>query len=282
MKKLIVFLGIFMCLFSLLSAQIIYKTAAEVTVGSGNPKVSNSNEWYSFLVADVPADRAQYGNSNGIWLNGTDYKFELYGLSVVVDASTLSSRGHISMISEGTEIGPSSSWHQSTSYPNLPLIYGPSFTDWAGKTAIAGFKVYTNSGERYGWIRFEVASDGSYVKLIDLAYNATKDATINAGQKWPVSADENLSKPIKFELSQNFPNPFNPTTTIEYSVAKEGLINISVFNILGQKVAELINEVKSVGNYKINFNASNLTSGVYYYKLTAGNYTIAKKMQLIK
>ncbi len=98
-----------------------------------------------------------------------------------------------------------------------------------------------------------------------------------------LSAVEELSgMPEDFKLSQNYPNPFNPTTTIEFSIAKEGMVNISVFNVLGQKVAELINDVKSVGNYKVNFNASNLTSGVYYYRLTAGNYTITKKMQLIK
>ncbi len=96
------------------------------------------------------------------------------------------------------------------------------------------------------------------------------------------SVTEKLNIPKNFFLAQNYPNPFNPTTTIEYSVAKEGLVNIAVFNVLGQKVADLVNEIKTVGNYKVNFNATNLTTGAYYYKLTSGNYTITRKMQLIK
>ena len=99
---------------------------------------------------------------------------------------------------------------------------------------------------------------------------------------------ENKEKmPAVFQLSQNYPNPFNPSTTIQYTVPASLkrnvlLVNISVFNMLGEKVATLVNEDKMPGNYEVNFDASNLASGLYFYKLTAGQNTITKKMILSK
>ncbi len=88
--------------------------------------------------------------------------------------------------------------------------------------------------------------------------------------------------PKVFALEQNYPNPFNPTTTIKYSVPVKGFVNMSIFNVLGEKVTDLINKEVEAGSYELNFNASNLSSGVYFYKLEAGNFTSIKKMMLIK
>ena len=88
--------------------------------------------------------------------------------------------------------------------------------------------------------------------------------------------------PTKFSLEQNYPNPFNPSTKIVYSVPKESQIKLEIFNILGQKVATLVNEVKPTGNYSINFDASSLSSGVYVYQLTSQNQILSKKMMLLK
>jgi photosystem II stability/assembly factor-like uncharacterized protein len=88
--------------------------------------------------------------------------------------------------------------------------------------------------------------------------------------------------PTKFELSQNYPNPFNPTTSIKFSLAKESKVSLKVFNNLGEEVAELVNGNKSAGIYRINFNASNLASGIYYYRLEAGDFVQTRKMILLK
>ncbi len=85
-----------------------------------------------------------------------------------------------------------------------------------------------------------------------------------------------------YKLSQNYPNPFNPTTKIQFSVPKQSHVSLSVFNILGQKVATLVNGVKATGNYEVNFNATKLSTGVYIYRLEAGNNIITKKMTLLK
>ncbi|RPI18617.1 MAG: T9SS C-terminal target domain-containing protein [Ignavibacteriae bacterium] len=88
--------------------------------------------------------------------------------------------------------------------------------------------------------------------------------------------------PERFSLMQNYPNPFNPATTIEYCLPKKEFTNLSVYNTLGEEVAVLVNEIKNAGFYKVNFDASELPSGVYIYRLTAGEFTQTQKMTLIK
>jgi hypothetical protein len=89
--------------------------------------------------------------------------------------------------------------------------------------------------------------------------------------------------PRQVELSQNYPNPFNPTTTINYGVPETGAVTLEVFNMLGQKVATLINrENKQAGRFSVQFDAGNLASGLYLYRLKAGNTVITKKLTLIK
>ncbi len=88
--------------------------------------------------------------------------------------------------------------------------------------------------------------------------------------------------PTVYNLAQNYPNPFNPSTTISFSVPKAGLVTMRVYNLLGQEVAELVNEQLAAGNYDVNFNASSLTSGVYFYTITSDNFVATKKMMLVK
>lgn len=93
---------------------------------------------------------------------------------------------------------------------------------------------------------------------------------------------ENEQVPARFDLAQNYPNPFNPSTKIVYSVPSKSNVTLKVYNLLGQEVATLVNAVKNVGRYELTFNASNLPSGVYFYTLNAGNFSVTKKMMLLK
>jgi hypothetical protein len=91
-----------------------------------------------------------------------------------------------------------------------------------------------------------------------------------------------VSKPSTFVLNQNYPNPFNPTTTISYSIPEKSFVSLKVYNILGQEVASLINNQEEAGPHRVNFNAMNLSSGVYFYSIRAGNFTATKKLMLLK
>jgi hypothetical protein len=92
----------------------------------------------------------------------------------------------------------------------------------------------------------------------------------------------NIAVPVKYELAQNYPNPFNPSTSIRYSVPVKGFVRLTIYNILGKEMAVLVNDVKEAGNYIIDFNASDLPGGAYFYKLSAGDFTAVRKMVLVK
>jgi len=88
--------------------------------------------------------------------------------------------------------------------------------------------------------------------------------------------------PIEYSLFQNFPNPFNPSTIIKYSIPEQGLVTLKVFNAIGEEIISLVNEVKQSGVYEIEFNAMNLPSGMYFYRLQSGSFVETKKMILLK
>jgi len=92
----------------------------------------------------------------------------------------------------------------------------------------------------------------------------------------------NLSLPKDFILHQNYPNPFNPETIISFKTARQSFISLKIFDILGNEIKTLVNEVKSAGNYKIKFHAEDLASGIYYYQLKAEDYLLTKKMILLR
>jgi len=88
--------------------------------------------------------------------------------------------------------------------------------------------------------------------------------------------------PSVYALEQNYPNPFNPSTTINYQIPKDGLVTIKIFDALGREVKMLVNEYKTTGRYSVEFDASHLSSGVYFYSVVAGEYKAVKKMLLMK
>ncbi len=119
--------------------------------------------------------------------------------------------------------------------------------------------------------RIWISTSGQGVYMYDIN---SKDRNMYA------NVYENL--PDRFSLLQNFPNPFNPSTSIRFSVPFKGLVTLKVFDVMGKEVALLINDERNPGEYTIDFNASELSSGIYFYKLTAGSFVSTKKMILVK
>ena len=152
--------------------------------------------------------------------------------------------------------------------PNfLPLAGSPTLTG-AGTPPDDGFfdatatyvGAFKDVDWTFGWARFNPDSTTAGVKEIK----------------------NTRSLPVNFELSQNYPNPFNPTTRINYSLNKSSLVTLKVYNILGQQVAILVNSYKNAGNYQLTWDATNLPSGVYIYRIEAGDQVMSKKMTLLK
>jgi hypothetical protein len=97
-----------------------------------------------------------------------------------------------------------------------------------------------------------------------------------------LSNEVGIGIPTKYELAQNYPNPFNPTTKINYDIPFDAKVSIKLFDVSGREVATLVNNIQTAGYYTINFNGSNLASGVYFYRLTANDFVESKMMMIVK
>ena len=109
-----------------------------------------------------------------------------------------------------------------------------------------------------------------------------KQIDTNGSFTYSKSIEVELTTSEKFKLKQNYPNPFNPTTTISYSIPTESKVVLKIYNLLGEEVSTLVNNVQSAGVHNIQFNANKLASGTYIYRITAGKFTLTKKMILLK
>jgi ligand-binding sensor domain-containing protein len=97
-----------------------------------------------------------------------------------------------------------------------------------------------------------------------------------------IQTKNNFNKPDKYSLSQNYPNPFNPTTNIQFSIPHSGFVTLKVYDVLGNEIRTLVNEEKTAGTYNIEFDGSNLASGIYFYVLRAGDFVQSRKMLIVK
>jgi hypothetical protein len=88
--------------------------------------------------------------------------------------------------------------------------------------------------------------------------------------------------PIEFNLAQNYPNPFNPSTTIKFELPRASRVALTVYDVLGRQVSVLVNERRNAGVYEVKFDGSELASGVYFYRIQAGDYVATKKLVLMK
>ena len=113
-------------------------------------------------------------------------------------------------------------------------------------------------------------------------YYRLKQKDYDGSYDYSRQVEVKVTSPMEYSLEQNYPNPFNPTTRIKYSVKEKNYVTLKVYDVLGNQVANLVDEVKEAGQYELLYNASNLSSGVYYYTLTVDNFTSTKKFILIK
>ena len=120
--------------------------------------------------------------------------------------------------------------------------------------------------------------------LLNLSVNDGEEIVIYDSRidKILIGEENQINSVAEYNLEQNYPNPFNPNTILKFAIAKEGNVNLSVYNILGERVMELKNEMMKPGYYEVEFNASSLASGVYFYQLKAGDFIQTKKMVLTK
>ncbi|MBM4176845.1 MAG: choice-of-anchor D domain-containing protein [Ignavibacteria bacterium] len=135
----------------------------------------------------------------------------------------------------------------------------------------------------------KIKVEGTQIRVKDIVSGKIIDAMLNDGEEVIIENNklnkfsiESIELPAKFELMQNYPNPFNPSTTIRFALPIESKVTLSIYNILGEKVVELINQQIEAGYHQVKFNAHNLASGTYIYGIQIGDFINSKKMLIVK
>ena len=164
----------------------------------------------------------------------------------------------------------------------------------SSETNNSGFYIERNSGNGNWTNAGFVAGHGTVTYPVNYSFT---DRNLNAGiynyrlkqidingnfQYFNLNNEVSIGIPSRFEVYQNYPNPFNPSTKISFDLPVDSKVNVTVFDLSGKEIVTLINDVKTAGYYTIDFNASNLSSGIYFYRISAGNFTATKKMTIIK
>lgn len=164
-------------------------------------------------------------------------------------------------------------------YDHQQQIYSFAISDKSGKFKVEGVTPgnYIVIADRMGY-----TSNQLFNVTVDYLNNANTSITFTLMPEGITSVSSNEVMVKEFKLYQNYPNPFNPSTSIKYSVPERTNVRLSVYNILGSEVVNLVNETKNAGEYEVEFDASKLSSGVYLYKILAGNYKATKKLILMK
>jgi M6 family metalloprotease-like protein len=156
---------------------------------------------------------------------------------------------------------------------NFSFTYDTTAVEGGG-----GWKQYTNGGK-------VVFLPFGFESINNTTSSNTRDQLMGALLNWFYnisSVDNPVTGNMAYTLGQNYPNPFNPSTVISFSVPKAGLVTLKVYNLLGQEVATLVNGYLAANNYSVKFDAKHLTSGVYFYTIKAGDFSLSKKMMYIK
>ncbi|NNJ51960.1 MAG: T9SS type A sorting domain-containing protein [Ignavibacteriaceae bacterium] len=237
-------------------------------------------------------DRGALGG-NGIILisNPTDQLYMTANPTSGVDISVYQSRLSLSRIEKTSDVplpvelssfsvvvlenGVKLEWRTETEVNNygFEILRSTQNDSWQKLGFVEGHG-NSNSPKDYSFVDNNVTA-GKYSYRL-------KQLDTDGSFEYSKAIEVDLGSPGKFELSQNYPNPFNPVTTIKYSIPEAGNVKLVVYNLLGEQVAELVNEFKEAGVHTINFNAENLQSGLFIYKIEAIGVVQSKKMTLIK
>jgi hypothetical protein len=143
----------------------------------------------------------------------------------------------------------------------------------------------TSATNALSWhVPADLPIDTSYkISIASLTHTSVSDSSDNAfSVDGPTGVSGSVNLITAYGLSQNYPNPFNPTTNFEFRVAEYGFVSIKVYDVLGREVKILVNEERPAGSYKVIFDAGDLSSGVYFYKMQAGSFTDTKKFILLR
>jgi hypothetical protein len=236
-----------------------------------------SKIWFGSNAVNLPYS----SNSGATWANQTTPAANQYAIWFNDDNVGLSGGANLNVTTNS-----GTTWTALTSIGtgNVSGIVGASTSWWFTRQTTA---VNFSSNNGTSWAAQYTAPAGNFYHLA----LSRSGATI-----WGIRSNGGISRygtvtginpistetPSNYFVSQNYPNPFNPATKINFALPKSGLVTLKVYDITGKEVATLVNEVKNVGTYSVDFNGANLSSGMYFYKISVNGFSEVKKMSLIK
>lgn len=198
-----------------------------------------------------------------------------------LDPLYIGCNSYVSAFYEG-QMDEVSMWNKALSSNQISIVMNDTLSPEYYRTVDSGLVAY------YRFDRYEDLSVGSVGSDDIRDYSVWGNHGDSEGNPQLVhsgifvSVEENIIATSVFELEQNYPNPFNPLTILNYQLPIENYVSLKVYDVLGREVVTLVNEIKQPGNYNVIWDASKMNSGVYYYRLSAGNSTEVKKMLLLK
>ena len=273
MKKLITTILLIIILAPLSYSQV------KVNFSLLNPR----NENGSFLIdlyATVPTGQAWSVGPTNIRIGY--FTTPAAGISLTAESSVTNANSNISNNANYSAMTSTSILMDSACSLNILLGYNKTAYQFSAGSYLLGTLKF-NVSNPYCCVTMNFKSISAVFNNSTPMVYLTDWSFTNPSPCLPVDVRENVTQvPDNYSLSQNFPNPFNPSTTIKYAVPKSGLVNLKVYDIMGREVSELVNGFRSAGFYLVDFNAGKLSSGIYYYKLVSDNFTDVKKMILIK
>jgi hypothetical protein len=245
-------------------------------------QLSNGGNNDAYVVKFDSAGQRQYSTYYGG--NANDF-----GESVVIDSSgniIISGFTNSQNFSVTTDAYQSINAGQTDAFIiRFNNIWQRQYATYLGGTGID--ECYSVSSTKNGNFIITGKTGSTNFPIIAGAFQTNKaggdDAFISFFNRDPIGITPiSTNVPDKFSLGQNYPNPFNPTTNIEFQIPKSGLVNLTIYDALGRKVETLVNQNLCAGTYKADLDASNLVSGIYFYRLSAGDFSETKKMILLK
>ena len=167
-------------------------------------------------------------------------------------------------------------WTTATETNNSGFTVERSQTEsaWQEIGFVPGFGT-TTEPRSYSFTDAGLSAGTYFYRIKQIDYNGTYTY-------YELGSSAEISVPNVFDLAQNYPNPFNPATKIDYSIAQTTNVQLVIFNSIGEEIVVIVNEMQQPGRYTVNFDAASLSSGVYFYKLIAGEFVSIKKMLLLK
>jgi hypothetical protein len=253
-----------------------------------NGGIISADVTFNYLQSDVVGDETSYDlfRYNGIMIPYSP--FSLNAATNVASVSGLNSFSDWTLGIDGNVPVELSSFTANVIGKSVKL-------NWQTETEVNNYgfeierSVAKNSWEKIGFVNGSGNSNSqkkySFTdeNVLSEKYSYRLKQVDNDGQfEYSKTIEVSLIKPAQFSLEQNYPNPFNPNTTIKFSIPEASNVKVVVFNLLGEEIKTLLNEQKESGTHSVIFNATNLNSGVYLYKIEAGSFIQTRKMTLVK